>query len=524
MKQEYTQNPKYSKHNDYKSEVLNVLVCQIKVWEASAPDWFTIPDNCTVITEVEEIEINETYKELINGAVIKLPKGVVINDTISSKKIDDDIKSGNKTKQDIESKLSQSSRYGELLTIDDMINEKNEHTLMVDGDKGDAGLNKQTTGKQHIATANDFKIGNRIEVWLGYVYQPQGEKDIITEKLQKVKAGMYIDELQLMFTGFITSLSISSPLEIECENMASILKKKSSRKGVYKGSHTVNDFLLSDSDGGKYGLLSDTGIELAVKNKEQPITLRNFEISDNLSVYDMIHSWSQGNLYSMISRDGKTISVGYFTPDTDSQSTDKERIDWSNDKMIEYVQSDWDVVTDNLHIAVVDKEFMVVRAKAQVRDEKANSANTKKDFSVLVGKIDGKFHYDKHDSKVHKQQKKKKGQGSSPEVVSKFDTKKYHIVDYKPYSGINTMEDLIKAAEDFWNSYNSNKVSGEITVFGDLCIAPAQTIGYISPWEPEKNGHYFVESVRTSFGVNGYRQTVKMGCKLSNLKPVKVIV
>lgn len=511
MEQNYTHTPQYKKHG-YDEDVLYVLVCQIKVWKATAPNWFEIPEKCTVITEVEEIEINETYRELINGAVIKLPKGAVISETITNKKVDDEVKTGNMTDQDVEKKLSESSRLGELLVVADMISESDEHTLLIDNTKSDTGLAPDADNKQRVATQNDFQTGNRIQIQLGYVYQPKDGEDIITEKLEKVKKGEDIPEFYLAFTGFITGCSVSSPLEIECENMASILKKKSCKKGVYKGKYTVNDFLKS---GGKYDLLADTGISLSEVTQSIDISISNFEITDNLSVADLLFSWKKGGLHSMISRDGKEIKVGSFSVSDTKWQSDKTHIGYTDNKSIQYIQSDWDVVSDNLEVTKVDKEFIVINAKG--RDENG------KDFRVMVGKVNGEFHHEKHDYKIRKKQKRKKGQSDKPVVVSKFDTKKYTIVQYEPH-GITTMDALITAAEEYWDSYNPNGISGNLVVFGDLRIAPTQIVGIVNPWAPEKNGNYFVESVKTSFGVNGFRQTIKIPYKMSDFtKPIKVI-
>ena len=513
---EYTYEPEYQEHG-YKEDVLNVLVCQIKVWKATSPNWFDVPDKCTIITEVEEIEIQETYKELINGAVIRLPKGSIINETIQNKGVDDSVDTGNKTGQTAESKMSESTRYGELLTIENMTSKNGEHTLMIDDEKNDTGLAPESENKFRTASPHDFQVGNRIEIWLGYIYQRSDMEDIVTEKLQKVKNGERIEELCLMFTGFITGCSVSSPLEIECENMASLLKKKTSRKGIYKGQYSVNDFL---ADGGKFDLLKGTGLHLSDTSRSANIKLSNFEISDGLSVYEMIHSWSRAGLYSCVSRDGYEIKVGQFTMSEDEWQNDKERIDYTSDKHIQYIQSDWDVVNDGLSVKRVDKDFLVVRAKAHVKDEKSNDNNTKKGASVLVGKINGEWHVDKHDSRVHKQQKRKKGQSGKPETISKFDLNKYYIVDHEPNKGIDTIDDLIKEAKLFWDNWNSNGISGSLTIFGDLNIQPTQIVGYISTYSPEKNGHYFVESVKTTFGVNGYRQTLTIPRKISDFKRV----
>lgn len=513
MEQQYTHTPKYKKYA-YDKDVLNVLVCQIRVWKATAPNWFEVPEKCTIVTEVEEIEINETYKELINGAVIRLPKGAIISESITNKGVDDEVKTGNKTDQDTEKKLSASSRQGELLVVADMINESDEHTLLIDNTKSDTGLAPDAENKQRVATQNDFQIGNRIQIRLAYIYQPKNGEDVITEKLQKVRNGEMIEELErgLAFEGFITGCSISSPLEIECENMASILKKKSCKKGVYKGSYTVNDFL---KEGGKFHLLDGTGLVLAEHTASMDISVSNFEITDNLSVADLLFSWKKGGLHSMVSRDGKEIKVGSFSVSDDKWQSDKSRIDYTDNKSIQYIQSDWDVVDDNLEVNKVDKEFIVINAKG--KDE------NNKDFRVMVGKVDGKFHHEKHDYKVRKKQKRKKGQSNKPEVISKFDTKKYTVIQYEPH-GIRTMDELIKAAEEYWDSYNPNGISGNLIIFGDLRIAPTQIVGIVNPWAPEKNGNYFVESVKTSFGVNGFRQTLKIPYKMSDFtKPIKVI-
>ncbi len=520
MQQKYTKTPQYTRHSS-DEDILNVLVCQIKTWEVTAPNWFETPSNYTLITEVEEIEINDSFKELINEALIKLPKGAIINDTIVNKNQDDAVKTGNMTDQSSETKLSEATRLGELLTIADMINDDGQNTLMIDGDKSDTGLAPKSKDKQRVASKNDFKIGNRIEIYLGYIHQPPTGPDIITENMQKIRSGQAVDGLYLMFTGFITGISASSPIEIACENMASILKKRSSRKGIYKGKYTVNDFLLSKADGGKFGLLDDTGLQLAQNNKEDNITLVDFEISDNLSVYDMIHSWSKGNLFSTMSKDGKYLRVGYFTINSE-WSSDKKRIDYTDNKSIEYIQSDWDVVYDDLQIRRVDKEYMVVQAKAKVRNPAQKDSSTK-DFRVLVGKVDGEFRYEQH-SLARKGQKIKKGQSNQPEVISKFDKGKYFIVNHQPYDGIETIDDLIRDAEIFWDNYNPNSISGALTIFGDLRVSSAQVIGYINTWAPEKNGIYLIESVKTTFGINGYRQTLKIAGKLSDFdKPIKII-
>ena len=587
MIQNYTKTPQLYAHG-HDEDVLHILVCQIRVWKGNPANWFEVPEKCTLITEVEEIEINETYKELINEAVIRIPRGTVINETIISKKTDEDVSTGNMTNQNVESVLSESSRFGELLTEDTMTNISGDHTLMVDGFKSDSALGEDSPNKQRIATENDFQVGQRIQVRLAYIYQPMNGEDIVTEKIERVKSGEIIEELGrgLAFEGFIVGCSVSSVLEIECENMASVLKKVSCKKGTYKGQYTVNDFLKS---GGKYDLLKNTGLSLAPCTAESNLKLSKFEASDNLSVADLISSWSNGGLRALLSRDGKTIKIGGFSVSEDQWTSDKSRIDYTDNQSIVYIQSDWDVVSDDIVVKRTDKNFLVINAKATDKNGKS--------LRVMVGKINDEFHYEKHGGQQKKQQKKRggnrtvtrrrtkttnadgstttvttssngtrsvstksgnttttrtttssgrttttvttnDGHGNStstrtttggngsgggdhnnPKKVATFDKDKYNIVEYYP-EGVETMDELVKKAEEYWTSYNMDGISGSLVVFGDMLLEPAQVIGYISQWIPEKSGHYLIESVKTSFGVNGFRQTLNLPVKLSEFDRV----
>lgn len=511
MENSYTLEPSYNFH-DYTEDVVNVLACQIKVWKATAPNWFDDPGQYTVITEVENIEILESYQELITGAVIHLPKGAIIEDTIITKAVDNEITTGNGTEAVEETKLSEASRYGELLTVDDSVSKDDNMTLSVDESRPDGGFNEiSESQKKHLASSNDFAVGNRIEIWLGYLVESGDLKEDISDKFQKLKQGEKLSELYLAFTGFITGCSVSTPLEIECENMASLLKKKGSAKGMFGNKCTISDFL---SDSGKYKLLKNTGISLAPW--VQPIKLGAFEINDNLSVYSLLYSWKQKNgIYSMLERDGKTLRVGMLHIEKDQWPSDKNTVNYKEQQSVQYLQHDWDIVNDGLKVTNVEKEYIVINAKAHQEKTKT--------FRVMVGKVDGKFHHEKHDYLIRKKQKRKKGQKNRPAVISKFDSTKYMVIT-RDFGQQADMNELIKNAEKYWTAYNPNGISGELVVYGNLRIAPTDIIGFISPLYPEKNGHYVVESVRTTFGVNGFRQTLTIPYKLSSFtKPVKIV-
>jgi hypothetical protein len=61
--------------------MMDVLCCKITIGDANPSNPMEIKD-AIEITEVQSIEINETYKKLIGTAKITLPKGSVCRSTI----------------------------------------------------------------------------------------------------------------------------------------------------------------------------------------------------------------------------------------------------------------------------------------------------------------------------------------------------------------------------------------------------------------------------------------------------------
>lgn len=505
----YTLEPQYSPHGA-DEDIVNVLVCQIVVWEGNPKEWFTRPQKGTIITEVENIEISESYLELISNAVIRLPKGAIVEDTLWVKSKGYEITSGNGSKSEEETSLSEATRYGELLTVDTSVSNDGDNTLSIDGTRSDQGMIVETakeTRRVRLADADDFAIGNRIDIRIGYLQE--STKETIAEKITRMKNGEIFQEISTAFTGFITGCSVSTPLEIECESMASLLKKKACPKGVYKGDYTVHDFF---KEGGKFDLLKGTGLSMC--DWVQPLTLGSFEINDNLSVYGLLYSWRQKNgIYSMLS--GTELAIGMLNVERDKFPDDKTKVNYRDTKYTMYLEYDWDVVNDSLKVTKVEKEYIVINAKAH--------QDKTKTFRVMVGKVDGKFHHEKHDYLIRGKQKKKGGQKNRPAVISKFDTTKYMIIT-RDFGLVKDMDTLIKKAEAYWSSYNPNGISGTLTIFGGLKIAPGDVVGLVSQYTPEKNGIYVVESVKTSFGVNGFRQELTIPNKISDFDKVVRIV
>ena len=144
---------------------MDVLCCRITIGDADPSNPMKIRSGVE-ITEVHTLEINESYKKLIGTAKVTFPKGTVCRSTII----------GNMT---LEGK--DVSRITTEVMQDGVI------------------IEKRST--QHLVDETTFKVGQRINIKLGY-------------------NGV----LKNMFDGYITGYNSDSTLEIQCENMAYKLK------------------------------------------------------------------------------------------------------------------------------------------------------------------------------------------------------------------------------------------------------------------------------------------------------------
>ena len=219
---------------------MDILCCRITIGDADPSNPMRI-QNGVEITEVQSLEINESYKKLIGTAKVIFPKGSVCRSTII----------GNVT---LEGK--DVSRITTEVMQDGVIIEKRSAQRLVD----------ETT----------FKVGQRINIKLGY-------------------NGV----LKNMFDGYITGYNSDSTLEIQCENMAYKLKLKQAPhfETPAKGT-TVNEVLE-----GKYNILKDTGFRIHSDTKRFEIHIGKVKVTDNFTVADILSEWSKYKVYCFLKYD-----------------------------------------------------------------------------------------------------------------------------------------------------------------------------------------------------------------------------
>lgn len=363
--------PAYVYHGADEDRMM-ILCSQIKIWQPKGTDWFNIPsvndEHCLVIREVSSIEITKSYKDIISTAVIKIPRGTVVErrnkDAIV---IQGDEETGTENKNQT---VSEATVNGDMLTVESAkYMEDGTPTASLAPNYDDKGLLDFNRTEQEAALLepNDMAIGNRIEIRLGYAYSEEEYERI------KISEGKDVN-LSLVFTGFITGISVGTPLEIECENMAHLLTTFSIPRDITdKTPLTVKSFF---SDDGKYKLLSGTGLELTNSTKECDIDVKGANVSKEMSIVDVVDQWRELGVmsYMVDSEDGtsrlRVARVYYSGKGGTGMPTDNVNyITYNNgDNTFVIIQADWDMASDDLNLMNTDKKYLAVEAQGKNKD------------------------------------------------------------------------------------------------------------------------------------------------------------
>lgn len=434
--------------------MMDVLCCKITIGDADSGNPMVIKDP-VVLTEVEEIEINESYKKLIGTAKITFPKGTVYQSTVI----------GNAT---IEGKDA-----GRITT-----------EIMQDG----VVIEKRSS--QQAMNDVSFKVGQRVNIKLGY-------------------NGI----LKNMFDGYISAYNSASRFEIQCENMAYKLKLKQALKFETKSSVSVNDVL-----GDKYGLLKDTGFAIHSETKRFDIQIGKVKITDNFTVADVLSEWSKYKVYCFLKYDEDspdnmpTIAIG--RPYSSSKSQPVFPKD-SEAKPFQ-VYFNYHVAQDGLKVVKTNPKFLAVIGKALGSDEKFFEVtvrmNPDYDPAVAGSKEFQTVNATQISKKTHKVTGNTTAEGA--ETKTKVDLSTYTIVPYMSPNMKIDSDELVEEAIEYFRNYNLNGITGNLVLFGDLALNTAVQVELIDSRNPSKNGIYITEEVTTTFGVNGYRQKVTIPYKI----------
>lgn len=470
----------------------HILISLIEIWnptDVTKP--MDKPDRSGImmITECEQIEIVESYKQLIGTANIRFPRGTVIKRTITNENV---------------------YQYNSKVTAGTV-----DHGIVIE---------KRADSKK--ADVTDFKIGDRITISLGYTTDPKiadlakvsldGNKTIFNndDLLKK-----YRDALTVMFEGYITKVSLDTPIELQCENLAGGLRRITCPKKTLKAA-TVNGLFSSK---GTDKLLEGTGLVLDSDTEECNLSIGKLEMTTDLQVSDILLKLNERGLYGFVQmKDGKpvlTICRLYFNLKPIEADSILKAVSYSGDKQPVTIDFLYNVANNGLSLMDTDKHFMVVEATGTDKDGKTLHVTVRlnPDWSEGMSE-DAKWQFLNETAETKKSKKRrgsKKGKGGSGSRKTR--RKRWKMSDYTAIKFTSkevstTMPKLKEEAKKYFDGYNMNGIEGSLTLFGDLRkeLHTASIVTLNDPRQPNKNGQYLVEELVTKFGTNGFRQTIKL--------------
>lgn len=437
---------------------LDVLCCQIRIGDADERNPMKIT-NPILLTEVQSIEINESYKKLINTAKVVFPKGTVFRSTLLGP-------------------TTLEGKDASRITTEIM-----ESGIIIEKRSNQAALDKDT-----------IKVGQRINIKIGY-------NGVLKNK----------------FDGYITEYNSESLFEAKCENMAYKLKLAQAPKFETSQSTKINDVL-----GEKYGLLKGTGFEIHSETKRFDIDIGKIKVTDNFTVADILLNWSKYKVYCFLKYDENSpddmprIAVGRPYSSAKSQPS----FPGSEDIAPFKVYFDYHVAASELKVVKVEPKFLAVRAQALGSDEKFFEATVRLNPDYNPAQTGSKEFQTINATQISKKSHKITGNitAAGAATKTKVDLSTYTVIPYmSPNMRINS-DTLVEEAIEYFKSYNLNGVSGSITLFGDFGLSTAVQVELIDKRNTSKNGIYIVEEVTTSFGTQGYRQKITLPYRLRGEK------
>ena len=474
-----------------------IMICLIKIWTPKDPKKpMEVPSDAMLISEVEEIEIDESYKKLIGTASVKFPRGTVIRKTITTFNAEEAAKN---TKLDV--------------------------------NISDAGIIEEVRNSSTVASTSSFSIGQRIRIYLGYTTDPKianlakvnnsTRKSIFNDNqyLQQYEkaypsnsrsSGSSSNSVEkytdIAFDGYITKVSVDTPIELQCENLGYALKEITCPKITIKSKATILDFL---GDNAKYNLLKGTGLKLHSQAKSQKWDLGQIKLHPELTVADVLTEWSKYGIHCFITEENgePVVSIGrsYF----DNAKSDSIINADSKKSEVPQILFNYHVAQNGLSLTSTEKKFLAVEAEGLGADDK---------FFHLTLLQNPKYDSSQSGSDkwrvVNVSNLSKKAMKRGAKVLDKAKDKVsmdlYTKIPYHSRKIPITKDELIEEAKKYYESYNMNGIEGSLTLFGDLHLHTATKVELVDDRYPGKNGYYLVDEVHTTFGTSGYRQTIKL--------------
>lgn len=347
-----------------------------------------------------------------------------------------------------------------------------------------------------------FAEGNIVRVFLGYDFQDK-----------------------LMFHGYVSEVSNTSPVKVKLEDGMYLLKQKYVN-GVYKNKDDeTKDVRLSDFID---DILEGTGVELhpSVAETADQITFGKYfqakqsttarvlkDIQDRgLSVFFELGKLIIGRTYfdSSLTPHISTISNPNYEPPlvhnefNVPEGGNKLETTTMNKKrnmvtVQKYVNSNR-VIQLNVALDPREKEDIFIPVAIHDSSNKKDATKIANLTDWLVKNYNASIDTDGYSQIT-----------ATMDAVGGNVPKSTDLDSYK-----SIVDEMFDYGKDMFWKYFDNGLGGTIDIFGDYGIQTAQSVDIFDPRNPEVNAEYLVTEVKTKWGFGGYRQTLKIGIKIKD--------
>ena len=439
-------------------EDFKLLSCQIVIGEANPTNPIII-ENQKVINEVVDIVINDNYKTLIDTAEVTLTKGTVFQSDIIKNVTTDGRDSRRVVQQSDKEDRIQTEKRGDGIIIEKIVT-------------------------QSLVNAESIKVGNRINIKIGYN-----------------------GKLKNMFDGYIVAISPEVDFVLKCENMAYLLKTKQAPKlHIPKSQAYIHDIC-----GEKFGLLKGTGFELHPDVLKSKINVGAVEMVDNLTVADVFNWWGKSGVHVFLKYDDRDNTgmpkIAVLRPYSSANGDKDNPLENAYPIYFDYHVSD-----NGLEYMIEDPMFLAVQGTGLMNNGKFFKLTIRKNPSYDPSNPSSKKYQTVNATQISKRQQKKTGNktASGAETRIKVDLSNYNIIPYVSNRQGITSDELRDECIEWFETYEKNGIEGTVTIFGDYGLTSAVHVNIIDDRNSDKNGIYIVDEVKTTFGVKGYRQELKL--------------
>jgi len=362
--------------------------------------------------------------------------------------------------------------------------------------------NKSLYDPQAFDNEQIFSSGNIVRVFLGYDFQDK-----------------------LMFHGYVSKVSNTSPLTLKLEDGMYLLKQKVVN-GIYKNKDDeTKDVRLSDFID---DLIEGTGVELhpSVRESADEISFGKYfhakqstsarvmkDIQDRgLSVFFEAGKLIIGRTYfdSSLTPHISTISNPDYVPPVinneinvpkggnklETTTMNKKR----NMVTVQRFIGNSRILQINVALDPFSREDKFVIAAIHDTINKKSDVNKERLTAWLIKNYDSNI-----DTAGYSQIT-----ATMDTTTENFDST--NLDNYKP-----VVDKMFAHGQDMFWKYFDSGLGGSITTYGDFGLQSAQSVSIIDPRNPEVAGEYLITGVATDWGFSvGYRQNLKVGIKIKD--------